>query len=177
MCGNSAVAPGTSPCFDDRQNRRNFIFRLGIGGLLLSPLAAGLSGCKKDGWPDGMAEIKWDRDTCARCSMVISDRRFAAQLRGGPDNAVFKFDDVGCLIFWQKEQAEQYPWLQDPATRIWVADFTSKSREEMRWLDPKRAYFVTRTSPMGYNFAAVSAPLAGALDFTDTRQHVLAKGK
>jgi hypothetical protein len=30
---------------------------------------------------------------------------------------------------------------------------------------------------MGYNFAAVAAPLAGALDFTDMRQHTLAKGK
>jgi copper chaperone NosL len=33
---------------------------------------------QKGGWPDGMVEIKWDRDTCPRCSMVISDRRFAA---------------------------------------------------------------------------------------------------
>ena len=169
MCINSAVDP---------ENRRNFLTRLGVGGLSLTPLAALLTACgKKDGWPEGMAEIKWDRDTCVRCSMVISDRRFAAQLRGGPDNTVFKFDDVGCLIFWQKEKVAQYPWLNEPATRIWVADFSSKSREEMRWLDPKRAYFVSRTSPMGYNFAAVGAPLAGALDFTDTRQHVLAKGK
>ena len=47
----------------------------------------------------------------------------------------------------------------------------------MNWLNPKRAYYVTRTSPMGYNFAAVAAPLAGALDFTDMCQHTLAKGK
>ncbi len=161
----------------DRQKRRNFLSRFGIGGLLLTPLAAALSGCKKDGWPEGMAEIKWDRDTCVRCSMVISDRRFAAQMRGGSNNTVFKFDDVGCLIFWQKEKADKYPWMSEAATRIWLADFDSKSRETMRWLEPKRAYFVTRTSPMGYNFAAVGAPLAGALDFTDTRQHVLAKGR
>ena len=30
---------------------------------------------------------------------------------------------------------------------------------------------------MGFNFAAVAAPLAGALDFTDMRQHVLAREK
>jgi hypothetical protein len=60
---------------------------------------------------------------------------------------------------------------------MWLADFNSKSRDEMQWLDPKRAFFVTRTSPMGYNFAAVSVPQAGGLDFTDMRQHVLAKGK
>jgi nitrous oxide reductase accessory protein NosL len=144
---------------------------------LLTPLAVALSGCRQDGWPDGMTEIKWDRDTCARCSMVISDRRFAAEIHGGPDNSVFKFDDPGCLAFWLREKADKYPWQADAATRIWVADFNSKSREEMNWLDPKRAYFVTRNSPMGYNFAAVATPQAGALDFTDMRKHTLAKGK
>ncbi|WP_412480496.1 hypothetical protein [Azonexus sp. IMCC34839] len=158
-------------------HRRDFLVRTGLGGLLLTPLAAALSGCKTGNWPDGMAEIKWDRDTCNRCSMVISDRRFACEVRGGPDNVAFKFDDPGCMAFWLKEKAEKYPWMADPATKVWIADFDSKSREEMHWLDPKRAYFVTRTSPMGYNFAAVAAPLAGALDFTDMRQHVLAKGK
>jgi hypothetical protein len=157
--------------------RRHFVGRLGLGGLLLTPLAAALSGCKSDNWPDGMAEIKWDRDTCVRCSMAISDRRFAAQLRGGPDKTVFKFDDIGCLVFWLKEKADKYPWLADAATRMWVADFTSKSREEMRWLDPKRAHYMTKTSPMGYNFAATSTPMPGSLDFTDMRQHTLAKGK
>lgn len=155
----------------DRHRRRL------LGGLLLSPLAAALAGCKSGNWPEGMAEIKWDRDNCARCGMVISDRRFAGEVRGGPDNAAFKFDDPGCLAFWLQDKAAKYPWLGDPATKIWIADFDSRSREEMKWLDPKRAYFITRTSPMGYNFAAVAAPLAGALDFADMRQHVLAKGK
>lgn len=157
--------------------RRRALLQCGLGGLLLTPLATLLGGCRKDGWPEGMAEIKWDRDVCARCSMVISDRRFAAQLRGGPEDRAVKFDDIGCLVFWMQEKAEKFPWLNAPETRLWVADFNSKSREEMRWLDPRRAFFVTRTSPMGYNFAAVAAPLAGALDFTDTRQHLLAKGK
>jgi len=162
----------------ERIGRRNFLANLGVGGFLLTPLAALLAGCgNKGNWPEGMAEIKWDRDTCVRCNMVISDRRFAAQTRGGPNNTVFKFDDVGCLIFWQKEKLDRYPWLADSATRHWVADYESKSREEMRWLDPKQASFVSRTSPMGYNLAAVSAPLAGALDFNAASQNILAKGK
>ena len=158
-------------------HRRQFLGRLGIGGLLMTPLAAALSGCSKKNWPEGMLEIKWDRDTCARCSMVISDRRFACQLRGGPDNTVFKFDDPGCLAFWLKEKTDKYPWMADATTRIWIADFNSKSREEMTWLDPKRAQFITKTSPMGYNFAAVAMPMPGSLDFADMRQHILAKGK
>lgn len=173
MCNNAIVHPAGAGDFA----RRRALLRAGVGGILLTPLAALLGGCRKDGWPEGMAEIKWDRDVCARCSMVISDRRFAAQLRGGPEDRAVKFDDIGCLVFWMQEKAAKFPWLKAPETRLWVADFNSKSREEMRWLDPRRAFFVTRTSPMGYNFAAVAAPLAGALDFTDTRQHVLAKGK
>jgi len=151
--------------------------RLGMGSLMLTPLAAALSACSKSNWPEGMVEIKWDRDTCTRCSMVISDRRFACQLRGGPDNTVLKFDDPGCLAFWLKDKADKYPWMGKAATQLWIADFNSKSREEMIWLDPKRAQFITRSSPMGYNFAAVSMPMPGSLDFTDMRQQVLAKGK
>lgn len=159
------------------RHRRDFLGRLGVGGLLLTPLAAALSGCKKGNWPEEMVEIKWDRDTCVVCNMVISDRRFAGEMRGGPNRTVFKFDDPGCMAIWLKEKAEKYPWLADAGTRMWVADYNSKSRDEMNWLDPRRAYFVTRTSPMGFNFAAVAAPLAGALDFTDMRQHVLARLK
>lgn len=161
-----------------RINRRHFMSCLATSGFLLTPLAATLSGCgKKGNWPEGMAEIKWDRDTCVRCSMVISDRRFAGQIRGGPEQTVFKFDDPGCLAFWLKEKTEQYPWLNDPATHVWIADYNSKSRDEMTWLNPKRAHFISHRSPMGYNFAAVTTPMAGALDFTDMSQHVLAKGK
>jgi len=157
--------------------RRLLLGRLGLGCLLLTPLAAALSGCKKGNWPEDMAEIVWDRDTCARCNMVISDRRFAVQARGGPDNAAFKFDDIGCLVFWLRDQADKFPWLAAAATRYWVADFGSKSRDEMLWLDPRQAQFITKRSPMGYNFAAVPLPLPGSLDFTDMRQHTLAKGK
>jgi len=157
-------------------HRRQFIGRLGLGGLLLTPLAAALSGCQKDGWPEGMAEIKWDRESCQRCSMVISDRRFAAEIRGGPKDMVIKFDDIGCLTFWIRENLQKYPWLTEIATHMWVADSTSKGND-VKWLDPRKAQFVTRNSPMGYNFGAVAYPQMGSLDFESMRQHVLAKGK
>ncbi len=124
-----------------------------------------------------MVEIKWDRDTCTRCSMVISDRRFAAELRGGPNDTAYKFDDIGCMASWMKDKAEEHKWINEAATRMWVADFDSKSREAMRWLDPRRAFYITRTSPMAYNFAAVAVPQGGALDFNDVREHALAKHK
>ena len=157
-------------------SRRVFLGRLTAGGLALTPLALALSACGKSEWPEGMAEIKWDRETCPRCSMVISDRRFAAQLRGGPKNMAVKFDDIGCFTFWIRDHLKTYPWLEDPATRMWVADVTSKGKEVI-WLDPRQAQYITRTSPMGYNFGAVAHPQMGSLDFAGMRQHVLAKGK
>ena len=103
-------------------SRRDFLGRLTVGGLTLTPLALALSACGKSEWPEGMAEIKWDRETCPRCSMAISDRRFAAQLRGGPKDMVVKFDDIGCAVFWMRDKQKDYPWLMDVATRFWVAD-------------------------------------------------------
>ncbi len=109
--------------------------------------------------------------------MAISDRRFAAQMRGGEKDTVFKFDDLGCLLFWIEEEGEKYPWMAAPETRLWVADYTSRSREEMNWLDPRQAHYVQRTSPMGYNFAAVSTPLADSVAFEEMRRQTLAKGR
>jgi len=153
--------------------RRRFI----AAGFALSPIAAMLAACGAKGdWPEGMVEIKWDRDTCVRCNMVISDRRFAAEMRGGEKNTVFKFDDIGCLVFWLRDKAQQFPWIAAPATRMWVAD-SSDSKGE-RWLDPRQAQFQGgRTSPMGYNYAAVPYPQPGSVDFAMLREHVLAKGK
>ena len=157
-------------------SRRDFLGHLTVAGLTLTPLALALSACGKSEWPEGMAEIKWDRETCPRCSMVISDRRFAAQLRGGPKNMAVKFDDIGCFTFWIRDNLTAYPWLADPATRMWVADVTSKGKE-LIWLDPRKVQYINRTSPMGYNFGAVAHPQMGSLDFAGMRQHVLAKGK
>lgn len=164
----------------NRISRRRFLAgvpRLGVAGFLVTPLAGLLSACQDQRWPVGMADIKWDRDTCTRCHMVISDRRFAAELRGGNPDTVFKFDDVGCLVFWMQEQAGRYPWMSAPGIKAWVADFNSRSRDEMTWLDPFQARYIPRTSPMGYGFAGLAANLGEGIDFESMRQRVLARGK
>jgi copper chaperone NosL len=155
-------------------DRRHF-----IATLAMTPLAMSLAACGSKGdWPEGMVEIKWDRDTCSRCNMVISDRRFAAEIRGGEKNSAFKFDDIGCLAFWLRDKAAEHPWMATAATRMWVADAAGKPGEAVRWLDPRTAQFLGgRTSPMGYNFAATPYPQAGSIDFATLREHVLAKGK
>ena len=82
-------------------------------GFALTPLAAlMLSACGDDGdWAEGMLPIKWDRDTCLHCMMVISDRRFAVEIRGGHRNDAFKFDDIGCAATWRVEKMNQYPLM------------------------------------------------------------------
>lgn len=158
-------------------SRRHFLGRLATAGFVLTPLAAALSACAKSGWPEGMAEIVWDRDTCARCSMVISDRRFAAELRGGPRDTVYKFDDIGCLAFWLRDKSKDQPWMLDAATRLWVAEFTSKP-ENPSWLDARKAHYAGgKHSPMGYGYAAYALPQPGSLEFPDLREHVVLKGK
>jgi len=153
-------------------DRRRFI----AAGFALTPLAAALAACGRSSpWPEGMLEIIWDRDTCSRCSMAISDRRFAAELRGGEKNAAFKFDDVGCLVTWMQAKEKEFPWLAEAATRLWVADITSAGD---KWLDARKAHYSGgKVSPMGYNQAASAYAQPGAMDFEEMRRHVSAKGR
>lgn len=132
--------------------------------MRLAALLVGLTlGCARGG--DGPAAITWDRDVCASCSMVISDRHFAAQVRGGPKNAVAKFDDVGCAMKWLETQ----PWADEPTTKVWVARVSDGA-----WLDGKVARYVSgKTSPMGFNFGAVDPGAAGN-DFSTQRAAVRA---
>ena len=133
-------------------------------GFALTPLATLLSACGDEGsWPEGMVPFKWDRDNCTRCKMSISDHRFAVQLRGGPKNTAFKFDDIGCATTWRAEKLKEFPWMTDAATRFWVADFDSKGE---KWLDARSAHYLTgKTSPMGYNYAAFAQAQEGTLPF------------
>lgn len=144
-------------------NRRRLL------GLALTPLASALlAACGEDeGFAEGMLPIKWDRDTCARCAMAISDRRFAVQVRGGPKNLVFNFDDIGCATTWCSEKVGQHPWINDPATRFWVAEFGSTGAGKgPRWLPARQAHYVSGpNSPMGYNLAAHAQPQARSLVF------------
>ncbi len=158
-------------------HRRRFVGQIATGGLLLPTLAASLAACSGESWPEGMKAIAWDRDSCVRCNMRIADHRFAAELRGGPRDNTFKFDDVGCLVFWLKEQHERFPWMDDAATRMWVAAWESPSTKEMTWLDPRQARYIVRRSPMRYDLAATAGADKPSLSYEEMRQKTLARGK
>lgn len=120
----------------------------------------------------GPVEVKWDRDTCERCRMVLSDRLHAAQVRGGPageKTRVYKFDDIGGAILWLQERA----WRDDPRTEIWVND-----RRDGRWLDAYQAvYLPGQITPMDFGFGAQDTAVDGAVDFESMRASVLARGR
>lgn len=139
------------------------VFLLGATLLLLV-----LEACSREP-ATGPVEIKWDRDTCTRCSMAISDRNYAAEVRGGPKKKAFKFDDIGCAIHWLKDQ----PWGSDPATEIWVADYRSG-----KWLDARAAHYIAgKTTPMAYGFGATNEAISGSISFDEVRKQLQDKDK
>jgi copper chaperone NosL len=144
------------------------MMRLPAKIFLLGAVALFLAACSRA--PEtGPVEVKWDRDTCKRCSMAISDRHYAVEVRGGPKKQVFKFDDIGCAVHWLKDQ----PWGNDPAAEIWVTDFRSG-----KWLDARGAHYVAgKTTPMAYGFGASGEALLGSIGFDEVRKQLLAKDK
>ncbi len=128
-------------------------------------LLALLSACSEP--QTGPAEVRWDRDICERCRMVLSDPHFAAQIRyfpPGKRSQVAKFDDIGCAVLWLREQ----PWKDDPKTEIWVADYRNKN-----WIDARSASYVRlKTSPMEYGLGAQPESTPGALTFDQAIAHI-----
>jgi len=122
------------------------------------------SGCGK---VNGPIDIKWDRDTCEHCRMVLSDKRFVAQIQGGPGNQVYLFDDFGCAVNWLATQA----WREEKTIKIWVADARLGN-----WLDARQAYYVGgQVTPMDFGLGAVAQPVPGSINFTTAKAQLLAK--
>ncbi len=91
-------------------------------------------------------KIHWDRDMCDRCKMVISEKNYAVQVVNPQNGNVYKFDDIGCVIFWFKE--ENITWKD--SAKIWVADVKTS-----KWLDARVvSYDTMNLTPMAYGFGA-----------------------
>ncbi len=140
--------------------------RILMGLILLFVSAAFLAACSGDP-KTGPVEIKWDRDGCTHCGMALSDRHFAAQVRGGPKKQAFKFDDIGCAVEWLQKQT----WASDAGTEIWVMDY-----REGKWIDARKARYIGgKTSPMAYGYAALVNEAPNSIDFAELSRRVLAK--
>jgi nitrous oxide reductase accessory protein NosL len=135
-----------------------------VAGLALALLAA----CSKI--PDtGPAEVKWDRVTCERCRMVLSDRHNSAEIRVHPEgkrSRVYFFDDIGCAVLWLEEGGKA--WAGDPKTEIWVKDYRNGE-----WIDARSATYVEgRVTPMEYGLGAQAEPVPGGMDFSAAKQRI-----
>ncbi len=125
-----------------------------------------LSACSNE--PEsGPDEVRWDRDACKRCRMVLSDKHYAAQIRYFPEgkrSKVVKFDDIGCATIWLEDKQ----WKNHPKTEIWVADHHSGD-----WIDAVTAIYVhTKTSPMEYALGAQTDADEQGLTFEQAKLHI-----
>lgn len=115
--------------------------------FLLSALffTLSFSGCEKKS-TTALSEVHWDRDMCARCVMVVSDRMNTVQVKHPDTGKSYMFDDIGCMVLWFKE--EKIPW-QDRAT-IWITDNANGE-----WINARTAFYTTHNiTPMAYGFGA-----------------------
>lgn len=98
----------------------------------------------------GPVEPIWDRDACEHCRMVVSDRRFAAQVRSADTGKVRHFDDPGCAVLSGIGDQDEI-WVRDPGGS--------------EWLDGRHVRFSSgHTTPMGYGFG-VAAEGSEGLDW------------
>ena len=120
----------------------------------------------------GPGQVTWDRDVCERCSMVIGDRRFAAQVRAVDAGRLHRFDDLGCALLWLAEQGESVGGSEaTPRPEIWVRDAAGEE-----WIDGRAAGFAAGfQSPMGYGFAAVGGNTPRSIDLAEVQQRLLAR--
>ena len=135
----------------------------GIGTCILALLIAA---CGDPG--TGPVDVKWDRVTCERCRMVLSDRHHAAQIRvREPDgrSRVHPFDDLGCALIWLEDQVS----AGDPNTEIWVNDWRTGD-----WIDARTAFYILgQVTPMEYGLGAQPDPAPGTLTFEQARARIL----
>ncbi|MBS1760869.1 MAG: nitrous oxide reductase accessory protein NosL [Bacteroidetes bacterium] len=90
------------------------------------------------------------KDNCHFCKMGLTDTRFGAEILT-KKGKVFKFDDLHCLIAFNKAGSEK----EDNISRTLAIDFNKPNT----FVDVKEAFFVTSPelkSPMGSNTAAYS---------------------
>ena len=129
--------------------RRRFLSLLAGGGALVAAgggLYTLLPGEKQ---LSGDPQIRYGKEACTQCGMVISDDRFAAAIRESSSRE-YHFDDTGCMVVY----ARQSP---PPAgAAYYVRDFAVGG-----WLDAPSGSYVHSPgikSPMAYDVAAFSSP-------------------
>lgn len=128
--------------------------------LTMLALLVSLAACNQP--KTGPVEIRYGRDTCALCNMIISDPRYATQIRGGPGHEAYKFDDIGdALVFLERQT-----WKDEPNVEFWVMDV----EKGKTWLDARKAFYLGgMQSPMAHGYGALAEPRPGTVGFDTMR--------
>lgn len=101
----------------------------------------------------GPGEVRWNRQTCERCQMVISERRHAVQIRAPGKRNTHAFDDLGCALLWLDEQGLTG---SEPPRELWVQESTGT-----HWIDGHTARFEDGLpTPMAYGFGVAEAGIS-----------------
>ena len=102
-------------------------------------------GCEKK-VDKGVAKVHWDRDMCARCVMVVSDRHNTTQVIDPKTGKKYMFDDIGCMVLWFEDKSIE--WKNEAI--IWITDVDTG-----KWIDARKAFYDTNNiTPMAYGFSA-----------------------
>jgi len=113
--------------------------------LLIFALGLFFSACDSS-VDTGVKEVKFDREVCERCKMIISDRNYAVQIVNPTDGKRYYHDDIGCAILWFKEN--QLSWEKDAI--IYVTDAKTG-----KWIDAQKAFWTYgAVTPMDFGFSA-----------------------
>ncbi|MFF2479650.1 nitrous oxide reductase accessory protein NosL [Paenibacillus sp. NPDC058071] len=89
--------------------------------------------------------INEETDVCVICKMAVKDDQFATQIVT-KDGQSLKFDDIGCLNTWKKENGT------DTIGAAFVRDYNSK-----QWIRYEKAYYAYDSSyktPMAYGIVS-----------------------
>ena len=132
---------------------RTMLSRRSALAILASALVA--AACTRS---DAPSEPVWGKEPCANCKMLVSDKRYAAQILDSAGEHKF-FDDIGCMVVWMDAHPSQRAWVRDPASGA--------------WLDARTAHYVQDArTPMDFGFEARST---GDLGFEAVRDATMAK--
>jgi copper chaperone NosL len=136
--------------------RRWIVIAGGIAGIAALVLALG----RAQRPLEGPQPVAWDREACAHCRMLVSEKGFAAQIV--EERRALHFDDPGCLF--------DYLGSAEPSG-AWFHHLT-----EERWIPGDAVGFVpVEHSPMGFRIGAVDAGAPGAMSREEAARRVLAR--
>jgi nitrous oxide reductase accessory protein NosL len=136
--------------------------------ILFVSMTLMLTGC----WGEaetGPVDVKYNRETCEYCRMIISDPRFTTEIRKEKSGKVFKFDDMGDAVHWLNIAK----WKVTAETEIWVRDMTTGKK----WLDARKVFYLSgQHSPMEYGYGAVAEKTKDTVSFEEMQKAVIARG-